>query len=84
LLISEMGGTTAHAYATQSEGDVAHIHRVLWEVVNGPQVRGLVHYTTWKGDDSLDGVRDPKGGLSPRGRVFLEERQAFPSQSDFR
>ena len=84
VLISEMGGSVSADYRPQSLEDIGRMRRILFDVVNGPALLGSIHYCIWKGDDSPDGIREPGGGLSPRGRMVLAERAAFPTQYDFR
>ena len=79
ILFSEMGGAVSRNYHAQTEGDIARIRSVLFETVDAPEYRGAMHDCIWKGD----GIRMPQGGLSPRGRLVLEERRRFPTQYDF-
>jgi len=83
ILISEMGGGLARSYHPQSEADLTRIRRILFETVDAPGNTGTMHYTIWKGDDDPDGIRVPGEGLSPRGRLVLEEQHRFPTQYDF-
>jgi len=83
ILFSEMGGVLAYSYHPQSPEDLERIRRILSGRVDAPENLGAMHYCIWKGDDAPDGVRDPRGGLSLRGRLILEEKRQFPTQYDF-
>jgi hypothetical protein len=83
VLISELAGyipAQPDRVPYQSAEDIRYMRETLDTIVNNPLYRGMVHYTTWRGEDTGDGLRTADGRLTPRGALIREDLEKYPAR----
>ncbi len=78
MLITEMGNPAEGG--PQSTADLKVIQDTFDTIHKYPP--GQIGYMNWRGEDGHEGLRE-NGVLTARGRLNLEERSNFPTQTDF-